>query len=113
MRMLNKISKNKICVVDLRRVPVSVVFFFFLTKRSPSLGSSQSSWKKTVYTNIVWLFLKFGKGGGETEIKLAQMLSLENLQVSWEVLFQNLENRMFCSPGRRVNQGDLPGGSTI
>lgn len=29
-------------------------------------------------------------GGGETEIKLAQMLSLGNLQFSWEFLFQKL-----------------------
>lgn len=84
------------------------IFFFKQQKDLHHWGSSQSSWKKTLYTNIVWLFLKFGKGGGETEVKLAQMLSLEILQVSCERLFQKLGEQNVLFPREGTESGRPP-----
>lgn len=54
------------------------------------MARSKQIWNQEENHKLVCLFLRLGVGGGETEIKLAQMLSLGNLQFSWEFLFQKL-----------------------
>ena len=81
--------------------------FFLKQQKDPSHWVSHNLvGRKAIH--IVWLFLKFGKGGGETEIKLAQMLSLENLQVSWELLFQKLGEQNVLFPREGTESGRPP-----
>lgn len=63
-------------------------------KGSPPSGSSRSGWKKMRFKEIkvVRLFLRPGVGGGETEIQVAQMSLLGNLQFSRELEFRKLGN---------------------